>query len=133
MAKPYDIQERTFLFACDIVDFCRPLVGPEATVRELGRQLLKAGASVGANMEEADAGESKPDFRSKVAISRKECREARYWLRLVNHANPRLSAASTPLISESAELIAILTTIKKNSEQNDNRGSETAASPDGDR
>src|SRR5882672_3201657 len=65
MKKPYDIQDRAFLFACDIVDFCRPLVTVHPIVRELGRQLLKAGTSVGANLEEADGGESKPDFRHK--------------------------------------------------------------------
>jgi len=47
MEKPYDIQERAFLYACEIVDFCRPLVTGHPLVRELGRQLLRAGTSVG--------------------------------------------------------------------------------------
>ena len=130
MEKPYDIRERSFLFSCEVVDFCRSLIGREQIVRDLGRQLLKAATSVGANLEEADAGQSKPDFRSKVAISRKECCEARYWLRLLNHANPPLLKVSAPLIAESSELVAILTTIKKNSEANDERGEPTSGQVD---
>ena len=109
MEKPYDIQERAFLYACTIVDFCRPLVTGHPVVRELGRQLLRAGTSVGANLEEADAGESKPDFRHKIAVSRKECRESRYWLRLIVHAENRLKPEASPLIAEASELVAILT------------------------
>src|SRR4051812_30192602 len=130
MEKPYDIRERSFLFSCEVVDFCRPLIGREQIVRDLGRQLLRSATSVGANLEEADAGQSKPDFRSKVAISRKECCEARYWLRLLNHANPPLLKVSAPLIAESSELVAILTTIKKNSEANDDRGEPTSGQVD---
>jgi four helix bundle protein len=122
MDKPYDIQERAFLFACCIVDFCRPLVLGHPVMRELSRQLLASGTSVGANLEEADAGQSKPDFRSKVSISRKEAYETRFWLRLLVHADRRLIPNAAPLLQESTELIAILTTIKKNSESNDGRG-----------
>jgi four helix bundle protein len=92
-------------------------------VRELGRQLLKSGTSVGANLEEADAGESKPDSRHKIGVSRKECREGRYWLRLISHADKRIVPVATPLVQEASELVAILTAIKKNSESDDDRGS----------
>jgi four helix bundle protein len=123
MGKPYDIKERSFLFACDLVDFCRPLVTGHPLVRELARQLLKSGTSVGANLEEADAGESKPDFRHKIAVSRKECRESRYWLRLIAHADKRVAPVAVPLIQEASELVAILTTIRKNAESDGDRGS----------
>jgi four helix bundle protein len=122
MGRPYDIQDRSFLYATEIVDFCRPALPPGALVRELARQLLHSGTSIGANLEEADAAQSKPDFRSKVAISRKEARETRYWLRLMVHADPRLQQRAAPLIDEARELINILTTIKLNSERNANRG-----------
>jgi four helix bundle protein len=123
MGKPYDIQERSFLFACDVVDFCRPLVTGHPLVRELAHQLLKSGTSVGANLEEADAGESKPDFRHKIAVSRKECRESRYWLRLIAYADKRAAPVAIPLVQEASELIAILTTIRRNSQSDDDRGS----------
>jgi four helix bundle protein len=124
MAKPYDIKDRTFLFSTEIIDFCRPVLPPGGIIRELARQLVRSGTSVGANLEEGDAGESKPDFRSKIAISRKEARETRYWLRLMVHADPRLKKGAAPLIDEARQLIAILTTIKMNSEQDDDRGDE---------
>src|SRR5262245_6023594 len=83
MNRPYDIKQCTFLFATEIVGFCKPVMPPGAVVRELARQLLRPGTSIGANLEEADAGQSRADFRSKVAISRKEARESGYWLRLL--------------------------------------------------
>jgi len=125
MERPYDIQDRAFLYATEIVDFCRPALPPGMMARELAKQLIHAGTSIGANLEEADAGQSKPDFRSKIAISRKEARETRYWLRLMVHADPRLEKSAAPLIDEARQLISILTTIKLNSEQNDNRGEGT--------
>ncbi len=124
MERPYDIQDRAFLFATEIVDFCRPALPPGAIVRELARQLVNSGTSIGANLEEADAGQSKPDFRSKIAISRKETRETRYWLRLLIHADPKLKERALPLIDEARQLIDILTTIKLNSERNENRGEQ---------
>lgn len=124
MERPYDIQDRAFLFATEIVDFCRPALPPGAIVRELARQLVNSGTSIGANLEEADAGQSKPDFRSKIAISRKEARETRYWLRLLVHADPKLKERAGPLIDEARQLIDILTTIKLNSERNDSSGEQ---------
>jgi four helix bundle protein len=122
MKTPYDIQDRSFLFACRIVDFCKPLFGPPTVLRELSRQLIRAGTSVGANLEEAEAGQTKPDFRTKVAISRKEAREARYWRRLIAHAEPRLNIQVAPLIDEARQIVQILTAIKKSAETNGNRG-----------
>ena len=119
MKRPYDIKDRTFLFATEIIDFCRPVMPPGAVVRELARQLLRSGTSIGANLEEADAGQTKADFRSKVSISRKEARESGYWLRLLVHADARLEKAADPLLDETRQLVQILTTIKLNSERSD--------------
>jgi four helix bundle protein len=122
MSRPYDIQDRAFLFATEIVDFCRPAMPPGMIVRELTRQLLHAGTSIGANLEEADAGQTKPDFKAKVSISRKEARETRYWLRLIVHAEPKLLERADPLIDEARQLIGILSAIKRNSERSEDRG-----------
>lgn len=119
MDTPFDINDRTFLYACRIVDFCKPVLPPGAAIRELARQLIRAGTPVGANVEEATGAQSKPDFRSKLAISRKEAREARYWLRVMAHADPGLQRAAAPLIDETRQLIQIITTMKLNSERND--------------
>jgi four helix bundle protein len=122
MGRPYDIQDRAFLFATEIVEFCKAVTTRGGVARELAKQLLDAGTSIGANLEEADGGQSKPDFRSKIAISRKEARETHYWLRLIARAEPSLQTEAGPLIDEANQLISILTTIKKNPETNDNRG-----------
>jgi S23 ribosomal protein. len=119
---PYDIQERTFVFSCRAIDFCRPLFRGDPINRHLARQLLHASTSVGANLEEADAGHTKPDFRNKISTSRKECREARYWLRLMAYSKPHLQTQAAPLIDETSQLVKILTTIKLNSEGNTDRG-----------
>jgi four helix bundle protein len=72
------------------------------------RQLVRAGTSIGANLEEADAAQSKPDFISKCTISLKEARESHYWLRILKATG---KAEADRLLSEANELIAILTTI----------------------
>jgi len=47
------------------------------------KQMVRSATSVGANVEEALAGQSRADFISKLSIARKEARESRYWLRLL--------------------------------------------------
>ncbi len=86
--------------------------GPSA--REIGRQVLKSGTSIGANLEEADAAQSRADFTSKCNIALKEARETHYWLRLLS-ATKKIAPAdgANVLLSESDQFIAILTTIVK--------------------
>jgi four helix bundle protein len=126
MKRPYDIKERTFLFATEVLNLCKPVMPQGGVVRELARQLLRSGTSIGANVEESQAAQSRADFRAKVAISRKEARESAYWLRLLIHADPRLKDAADPLLDETQQLIRILTTIKLNSEHGD-KDDEAAA------
>ena len=78
-----DIRERTFEFALRIVTLCQQLEEQGSVGRTLGWQLLRSGTSIGANIEEAQAGQSKLDFISKNAIALKEARETIYWLRLL--------------------------------------------------
>src|SRR5437870_13608300 len=81
--KPVDIRKRTFDFAVRIVSLCSYLLSKPGVRRTLANQLLKAGTSIGANIEEAQAGQSRADFISKNAIALKEARETHYWLRLL--------------------------------------------------
>src|SRR3970040_1833381 len=83
MTPPYNIQERTFEFAVQVVLFCRKAAKEHATPRVLARQLLRSATSVGANMEEADGAQTKPDFRTKVTTAKKEAKETVYWLGLL--------------------------------------------------
>ena len=85
MAKEVkDIKERTFEFALRIIKLCQHLDKKPGVPRTLSYQLLKAGTSVGANVEEAQAGQSRPDFISKNSIALKEARECHYWLRCLS-------------------------------------------------
>jgi|WetSurMetagenome_2_1015567.scaffolds.fasta_scaffold132689_2 four helix bundle protein len=107
-AKPWDTGERTFRFALDIVRFCHALDARPGVARALGRQLLRAGTSIGANVEEAHAGQSRADFVSKQAIALKEARETVYWLRLVAAAGLAPDDGCGGLIREARELANIL-------------------------
>lgn len=78
-----DIRERAFVFAVRVVKLCQHLDTMPGVSRILSRQLLRAGTSIGANLEEAQGGQSKADFISKNSIALKEARETSYWLRLL--------------------------------------------------
>src|SRR5262245_22263838 len=78
-----DICPRTFDFAVRIVKLCQYLSGRRGVSNILATQLLKAGTSIGANVEEARAGQSRADFISKNAVALKESRETNYLLRLL--------------------------------------------------
>jgi len=110
-AEMKNIQERTFEFACRIVKLHRTLTRRGATARRLAAQLLDAGTSVGSNLEEAEAGQSRADFISKCRIALKEARESRYWLRLFAATELVPPKRLTSLIQEAHEIVAILTTI----------------------
>jgi four helix bundle protein len=111
--SPRDIQKRTFDFGIRIVKLVdrlpRTLAGTE-----IGRQVLRSGVSVGANVQEADVGESKKDFAHKMGIARKEAQETRYWVGIIQTvilpSDPEMSA----LWREADELARILYTIIKN-------------------
>ena len=111
---PFDIYERAFQFACAIVRFHKQLPWHDDTLRELGRQLLRAGTSIGSNLEEAKGASSRRDFVAKTAISLREARETAYWLRLMLACDFRIDSLQ-PLCNEANELVSILTTIVRRS------------------
>ncbi len=112
-----DLPERTFAFAERIVRLCIFLEQNGRVSTTLATQLLRSGTSVGANVEEAGAAESRKDFIHKYAIACKEARESHYWLRLLAASEVISKDRLDPLISEANELIAILTTIIKKSRE----------------
>ncbi|WP_099798674.1 four helix bundle protein [Parathermosynechococcus lividus] len=77
-----DIRERAFELAVRIVKVCQFLDEQLGVGGTLGKQLIRSGTSIGANLEEAQAGQSRADLISKNAIALKEARETHYWLRL---------------------------------------------------
>jgi four helix bundle protein len=112
-----DIEERTFRFALNIVKLCQPIDGNAGLGRVLARQLLRSGASVGANVEEAQAGQSRADFISKYSIALKEMRKHGYWLRLLVESKFLATDMAGPLVQEAADLCRILGAIVSRSKQ----------------
>ena len=114
--RVYDLEERTALFGENIIDFVKAL--PINSINsELIRQIVKSGTSIGANYMEADAAESKKDFRHKIAICKKEAKETKHWLRMIAKANQERKDKCKELWSEAQELTLIFSSIispKKN-------------------
>ena len=120
--KPYDFRERSFLFACDVVAFARIVADRGYIFARLASQLVDAGGSIGANLEESAAGQSRADFISKQCIALKESREARFWLRLIAASEPTLAVRAQPLVTEASEFVAMLTKSVKTARWNKDRG-----------
>ena len=108
---PQDIKERTFSFALEIVRLCRNFDSRSRSLQILVQQLLRSGSSVGANVEEAQAGQSRADFISKYSIALKEARETLYWLRLLDALGELPDDSSHFLLKEADEIARILATI----------------------
>jgi len=84
----------------------------------LSRQLLRAGTSIGANVEEAQGAQSRPDFISKNGIALKEARETHYWLRLLIASGEVQEQPIAPIRQEAGELMRILGAIVVSSRRN---------------
>jgi four helix bundle protein len=108
-----DLPERTFQFAQRVVKLCQFLDAKPGGSRTLGKQLLRSGTSIGANVEEGQASQSAADFISKYSIACKEARETYYWLRLLAASQILPSNQLAELETECNELVAIMTTIVK--------------------
>ncbi len=83
----------------------------------IGRQYLRSATSIGANIHEAQSGESRADFIHKLSIAQKEARESLYWLRLLEESDTVTKSRLQPLIKETDEIIAIITKIIVNSKK----------------
>lgn len=104
-----DIRERAFEFAVRIVKkICQFLDEQPGVARTLSKQLIRSGTSIGANLEEAQAGQSKADFISKNAIALKEVRETYYWLRLLSATDILPESRIQSLQIEAEEIMKII-------------------------
>ncbi|MET0051430.1 MAG: four helix bundle protein [Candidatus Thiodiazotropha sp.] len=113
------VREKSFLFAVRIVKLARHLQHDHKEY-VLSKQLTRAGTSIGANIEEALAGQSRRDFIAKMSIASKEARETQYWIRLLiasGYLNSERTAETT-LQMHCDELIRLLTSIVKTSQEN---------------
>ncbi|MGI8965554.1 MAG: four helix bundle protein [Limisphaerales bacterium] len=104
------IREKSLAFALDVIEVYKKLIEEREFV--LSKQLLRFGTSIGANIEEAIAAQSRRDFLSKMSIASKEARETRYWLILLQTS--KLTKINLGEIIEKVdELVRILTSIVK--------------------
>jgi len=107
------IDERTFDFALLVVDVYKFLLVKKEFV--LSKQFLRAGTSIGANVSEAQAAQSRNDFISKMSIASKEARETLYWIRLLKKSGYLNEYSKLELlVSEIRSIVKIITRIVKN-------------------
>jgi len=113
--KPNIIKDKTYQFALEIVFLYKKMRDQNEFI--LSKQIVRAGTSIGANVEEATAAQSRKDFISKMSISSKEARETNYWLRLLRDSNLCEGIDYTELIKDSEEIIKIVTSIVKTTQK----------------
>jgi len=113
--KQYDLEDRTYNYAKKVRAFVKKLVKTIANIED-GKQLVKASGSVGANYIEANESLSKKDFIMRIKICRKEAKESRYWLRLIDTQDDlQLNNERKDLAQEATELMNIFGSILRNS------------------
>lgn len=108
------IQEKTFQFALYIIELYKMLTMKHEFI--ISKQLLGSGTSIGANVEEALAGQSKKDFVHKMSIASKEARETKYWLYLLDKSQ-LVQMDYTKYHQEIEAICNILTKIVKTASQ----------------
>jgi len=109
MPKVYDLEERTCLFATAVHDYARKIGFNPATARIVA-QLMNAAGSVGANYIEANEALSKKDISCRIKIARKEAKETRYRLSVIEPAGEQ-DDRRRELLQEATELLKILSSI----------------------
>ena len=110
--EPREIHERVMEYALRGIKLYQYLRKQKDDVAwTLGKQYLRSATSIGANLAEAHGGESRADFVHKCAIAQKEARESKYWLKLMLRAKIVSEKRLQPLLRETEEILAIVTTI----------------------
>ena len=110
------IENKSFRFAVRIVKLYQYLC-EEKKEYVLSKQLLRCGTSIGANVSEAQRGQSKPDFYAKIAIALKEANETRYWIRLLHETDYLSDKEYSSLDPDINEIISILVAICNSKDQ----------------
>ncbi len=110
--EPRDIQGRSFKYALRAIKLYQHLQKQkDGAGWIIGKQYLRAACSIGANIEEAQGGESRADFVHKLGIAQKEARESLFWLRLLADSGIVSKPKLRPLIGETEELVSVITAI----------------------
>ena len=112
------IVEKTELFADRITKMYRYLSEKCSGDRDMLKQIVRSGTSVGANVSEGQFAQSKADFLTKMTIALKEANETRYWLRRLYAFGSLNEKEFSSIIANNEEIISILTTITKTTREN---------------
>ena len=110
MSKPYNLEERTFLFAKECRIYIRTLPKTTSNIED-GKQLVRSSGSAGANYIQANENLGDKDLLFRLKIARKEAKESKFWLQLLNDLNPDQNSLSESLLFEIEELRKILSAI----------------------
>jgi four helix bundle protein len=111
MEKVYDLEERTFRFAKRVRVFVKTLPRCISNFEDT-KQVVRSSGSVGVNYIEANEALSPKDRVMRIKISRKEAKETRYWLRLLDTGTASgCEDERTLLVQEALELMNILAAI----------------------
>ncbi len=113
--KRFDLEERTFAFAKRVRELVKRLTKTIGNAED-SRQLVRSSGSVGANYIEANESLSKKDFVLRIKICRKEAKESRYWLRLIEATDETIATERDQLGQEAQELMNIFGAIVRKSE-----------------
>ena len=111
------LREKSYQFALRIIKLYKYIVA-DKNEYVLSKQILRSGTSIGANIEEANQGQSKADFIHKLSIAQKEAFETDYWLRLLRDSEYLTGAQADSLLNDCRELERLLTTSIKTAKEN---------------
>jgi four helix bundle protein len=114
-SKQYDLEDRTLEFARRVREFIKRIPRTIGNIED-GKQVIRSSGSMGANYIEANEALSKKDFVMRIKISRKESKESRYWLLLIDTGNNKeLEEERKELVNEANELMKIFSSIMRKS------------------
>jgi four helix bundle protein len=114
--KQYDLEDRTFTFANDVRAFVKRIRKTVANIEDT-KQVVRSSGSIGANYIEANESLSKKDFVMRIKICRKEAKETRFWLKLIDSGDDStLVKFRNDLVQEATELTSIFGAILRKSE-----------------
>jgi len=110
--RKFDLEERSFLFAKNVRAFAKDLLRSVTSIED-AKQLVRSSGSVGANYIEANESVGKKDFLFRIRIARKEAKESKYWLRLIEAHTASIEKQRAALEQEATELMLILSSIMR--------------------
>lgn len=106
----FDLEERTLKFAKEVIDLLKQL--PRNSINlEISNQLIRSAGSIGANYREANDALGKKDFYMRIKICRKEAKETKYWLELIQHNNPDFDKEMLTKLDGATEFVKIFSAI----------------------